>query len=612
MLPKSLTSRIYALAALGAAAVLLLAWLLLAATEEAKTGFAWVQHTQEVLRTAETMNADVNAAESGQRGYLLTHSPDYLSRFEQKVAGADRNARALAFLTADNVRQHARAERLMFLLHHRVALMRGPIALARAGRFDAAAALVSRGFGKVWMDRLSRVAGDLTGEEQRLLQLRLHESDRLSGWSSALIWFGLPALASFFAILVMMLVASIRRPLRAILAAMDAFGEGALGARAPPVTGTREFDRLACSYNDMADRLAAAMDRQRASDEQLQAANLTLIERGETLAIRSRSVELLAKMAHAMQAAQTDAELEAVLQEFLPRVLPDTPGALYVQDDPGAMLVKTVAWGAAAGFVDRFAPADCRGFLRSETGIGAGSMCRHSESGVRCRCEPILAGGESVGLLCLAGSIGTEEQFRLAILIENIALSLYNHRLRRTLHEQSIRDPLTKLFNRRYMEEALAMETARSARSRADLGIVMCDIDHFKRFNDQFGHEAGDVLLRAVGAQIRSHFRDGDIACRYGGEEFAIIAPGANAGHLTDRAEKLRADISALAVQHRGRPLGQVTMSFGIASWPAGDEAEAAAILRAADGALFEAKRKGRNRVIVAGRPPASAVAAAQ
>lgn len=173
------------------------------------------------------------------------------------------------------------------------------------------------------------------------------------------------------------------------------------------------------------------------------------------------------------------------------------------------------------------------------------------------------------------------------------------HERQARLREQSVRDPLTGLFNRRYLEEALDRELRHARLRNAPLGIIMLDIDSFKQFNDTHGHAAGDELLRKVGQLLRGQSRHTDIACRFGGEEFTLILPGAPLEALRRRAEELRQEARRLPIQFDGRTLSGVTLSLGVAVFPengqTGDE-----LLRAGDEALYAAKRAGRDRVVVA------------
>lgn len=167
------------------------------------------------------------------------------------------------------------------------------------------------------------------------------------------------------------------------------------------------------------------------------------------------------------------------------------------------------------------------------------------------------------------------------------------------LRELSIRDPLTGLFNRRYLEEVLALEMMRAARKQYPIGIIMADIDHFKRFNDTHGHAAGDAVLVQVGIFLRTHVRSSDVTCRYGGEEFILILPEASRAITQMRAEHMREDARHLDVQHEGQTLEAVTLSLGIAIFPDHGLTKDV-ILGAADTALYRAKRDGRDRVVVA------------
>ena len=167
------------------------------------------------------------------------------------------------------------------------------------------------------------------------------------------------------------------------------------------------------------------------------------------------------------------------------------------------------------------------------------------------------------------------------------------------LRELSVRDPLTGLFNRRYLEEVLALEMIRAVRKQYPIGIIMADIDHFKRFNDTHGHAAGDAVLVQVGNLLRTHVRSSDVTCRYGGEEFVLILPEASREITQMRAEQMRDDARHLHVQYEGQTLGALTLSLGVAVFPNNGSTEDV-ILKAADDALYCAKLDGRDRVVVA------------
>jgi len=167
------------------------------------------------------------------------------------------------------------------------------------------------------------------------------------------------------------------------------------------------------------------------------------------------------------------------------------------------------------------------------------------------------------------------------------------------LREQSVRDALTGLFNRRYLEETLGRELRRAERGATAVGVIMLDIDRFKRFNDSYGHAAGDAVLQAIGDFLNASVRAADIACRYGGEEFTLILLDASQQMVQGRAEQLREDVKSLHVQYGGRALEAVTLSLGVSFFP-GHGTSGPAVLRAADAALYRAKREGRDRVVVA------------
>ena len=167
------------------------------------------------------------------------------------------------------------------------------------------------------------------------------------------------------------------------------------------------------------------------------------------------------------------------------------------------------------------------------------------------------------------------------------------------LHDRAVRDALTGLYNRGYLEESLDREESRARRSSQSLGVMMIDIDHFKRCNDMFGHAAGDTVLRAVAQHMLSLARGEDILCRYGGEEFALVMAHASPATMLERAEKICLGVQNLGIESDGRRVGPITLSAGIAIFP--DHGESGqAVLQAADAALYRAKAAGRNCVVMA------------
>jgi diguanylate cyclase (GGDEF)-like protein len=237
------------------------------------------------------------------------------------------------------------------------------------------------------------------------------------------------------------------------------------------------------------------------------------------------------------------------------------------------------------------------------------AQCRHVESSERSYCcLPLRAHGEAIGVMHLQmierGELPEPVLALAAMFAEQVGLSVANIRLRQELRDQSIRDPLTGLYNRRYMEEMLERETLRAVRAEQRLGVLMLDLDHFKSFNDTYGHDAGDTVLREAGAFLLKSVRAEDIVCRFGGEEFIVILPVADLRVTQARAERIRSKLRELSILHLGKSLGMVTVSVGVAGLPQHGTSRKE-LIEAADAALYRAKREGRDRVVVAGAAPA-------
>lgn len=243
--------------------------------------------------------------------------------------------------------------------------------------------------------------------------------------------------------------------------------------------------------------------------------------------------------------------------------------------------------------------------------------CAHLESDARAGgslCLPLVAQGESLGMLSVSyvdsgdEALWSERNASAKRVAEQLSLALANVRLRESLREQSIRDTLTGLHNRRYLEESLNRELSRCLRDGQQLALFMIDVDHFKRYNDMHGHEAGDIVLRELGRELHESARASDIVCRYGGEEFTLVLPNTSEQEASAWSERLMRRIRAMDIRQGSRTLPAVTISMELAIFPQhGSVAEA--LLHSADLALYEAKRAGRDRLkivdIATGKSPA-------
>jgi diguanylate cyclase (GGDEF)-like protein/PAS domain S-box-containing protein len=343
------------------------------------------------------------------------------------------------------------------------------------------------------------------------------------------------------------------------------------------------------------------------AESALQETNRRLADWVSELEQRKREISLLSEMGDMLRACRSPEEAYGVIEPMASQLFPLEPGSVSVLT-PGTALVETVAqWGAPIGH-RLFSVDDCWALRRGRPHLVEQGrqrlVCKHlgEADGSTYICVPMMAQGELLGLLHMAisekgRSVETRQRFVMTV-AEHIALALANLKLRETLRSQSIRDPLTGLFNRRYMEESLEREIRRASRTGQQIGIIMLDIDHFKKFNDSYGHDAGDALMRIVGNTLQRSIDGEDIACRYGGEEFILIAPSTTLEGVARRAEAIRRSILELSFQHRGQRLEGVTISAGVSIFP--DHGRLGSdLVHTADKALYRAKGLGRNRVVL-------------
>ncbi len=313
----------------------------------------------------------------------------------------------------------------------------------------------------------------------------------------------------------------------------------------------------------------------------------------------------LAQMNEFIQACASLVEAEEVLADLLRPLFPDSHGAVYLVNNK-KLLKAIAAWGMANSY-SSFELKECWALRRGDShlvhsdtpGLYCGHIA-HNTNYSQTLCLPMIAKGETLGMLYLCfneyKTIERTTQELAETVAQNIAMSFANLRLQEKLRYQSLQDPLTGLFNRRYLEESLAKEINRAHRKQQFISVLMMDIDHFKRFNDIHGHSAGDLVLKKVAAFLLSQVRKYDVACRYGGEELIVIMPDAAIEDAIIRAEAIRTGIKNLNLEHEGKKLESISISIGVSCFP-DDSINADGLIRAADKALYQAKAQGRNRV---------------
>jgi diguanylate cyclase (GGDEF)-like protein/PAS domain S-box-containing protein len=330
---------------------------------------------------------------------------------------------------------------------------------------------------------------------------------------------------------------------------------------------------------------------------------------------RSNRATNLAKMAELLQSCSEVKDAFSVVAGMAPKVFPELRGALHLFNASRERLEVVAIWEDCTLPDKEFGPQDCwalrTGHMHVVLSGDHSAECAHAVHADHSYvCAPLLAHGEAIGILHFQniekGEVAQPVLLMVNMFAEQVGLSVANIRLREALRNQSIRDPLTGLYNRRYLEEMLERETRRAVRSEQGLGVLMLDLDHFKKFNDTYGHDAGDTVLRETAAFLLKSVRAEDIVCRFGGEEFLVILPQASLEVTQARAERIRSKLRELMVLHQGQPLGMVTASLGVAELPRHGTSPKE-LIEAADAALYRAKKEGRDRVVVADPMPQAA-----
>jgi diguanylate cyclase (GGDEF)-like protein len=511
----------------------------------------WVEHTYQVIDTIDVTAARFVDAQSSERGYVATCSKLLLLPYRADMPRVYSDIATLRALTADNPAQQKRLDRLHDALSAEFSRMSTAIADAAAGKTKLADHVVADRSDLINAQLIFTLTKQMEDEERQLLKRRVGSVDFFA--TSTLIACVTGILASVFILGFVFWL--IRRESWEREKAQGKLYE------------TNE--RLQCSLADLQLRDNAA-----------------------------RSIALLGEL---LQTCRNTGEALAIAARHLRQLIPNIRGAIGLFNNSRDTIEASQAIGDGEGYANEFAPDECWGLRRGRLHEGGGlePLCAHLPASTDpAFCLPMIAQGDTIGVLSASAPYGFSEieQQTIQTIAEQLSLALANLRLQETLRHQSLRDPLTGLFNRRYLEDALARDVARMRRRSEPLAVVMIDIDHFKRFNDTHGHQGGDALLAEFGLLLSRHARDEDIAVRYGGEEFALVMPGASLEIAADRAERLRDAVRRMHVRLSGKALGLVTFSAGVAAYPIHGNT-GVAVIGEADTALYRAKQKGRDRV---------------
>lgn len=512
-------------------------------------------HERDKLVLTELLLSALVDGETGQRGFVITGREDFLTSLYQGFAAGDELVKKLQNSLAGDDELRGELDALIPVMAEQRSYLVKVIELRRDKGMMAASELISVGKGKQLMDSLrARV-----GEMRRVIERRILLLDQYRQWQQQVV--------------VVVLV---------LIGVLDLLVIGAL---------FHFTFRL--------------LREGRVTRQNLQALSEQLSGGLQRLEIRNREISLLSRMAGALHSINSFDECYDIIGRFAGQLFPNNAGSLSLYHPSRDVLEDVAHWSDWPAGQELFEPHACWAIRRGQSHQvlepDKDLCCPHLKGTSLVRqgylCVPLTAQGEPLGVLTLSGA-KTPDLELAETFAEQVSLAVSNLSLRDSLRQQSLVDALTGLHNRRFLDETLRRELLRAGRKQAPVAVVLLDVDHFKRFNDSFGHEAGDLVLRHLASELKRSVRSSDLACRYGGEEFALVMPEISHEEAIERCEALRVAVGRLQVRYGGQPLGPINISLGLAWFPRDGE-RMDALLNAADLALYQAKRGGRNRLCI-------------
>ncbi len=515
----------------------------------------WVSHTYEVIGELEGVISDLKDIQSSQRGFAITGQDDYLTPYSIAISKLEKRLDLLEGLLSDNPAQQERLAALAKNARERAKIATDVIGIMREKGQPAAFAAIKAGHGKHVMDGIRVLLNEMiTYEKDLLIQRHVYVQN------AATITF-LLAVAGFIIGLGVLVLAFIL-------------------IKKENVKRSQAESSLKQAYQSL----------KRSGDDD----------------------KIISEMSDYLQTCRDLDEAYRIISATLPRIIPALSGAIWIYSNSRDMVECSLAWGEKSPDHTDFDPEKCwalrLGHPHEMTMDGTQPNCAHIEplGQNAAYCFPMQTQGETLGLISVRFDHEDMLDYYVKNLIERlgkqIALAIANLKLQDRLRNQSVRDPLTGLFNRRYLEETMDREFSRARRSKQSCSILILDIDHFKKYNDTRGHDAGDALLVKFAQLVRETTRKEDIACRYGGEEFVVVLPNTPLDMAEKVGQKICDATRKMKVASGKESFGSVTVSIGVAAFPSHAETPED-LITTADAALYSAKEGGRDQVRIAALP---------
>lgn len=510
-------------------------------------------------------------AETGMRGYIITDNTTFLEPYYAARARLDNQRYELSELVAGTPAAAETLSKLNKRIDSSLEQIQELISTNERGENKKATEMVRSGEGKTRMDLVRAAVTELIELEKQQLKIQ-------AAYESQVDTIALTALLLLTLFDVVMFVIAFRLLFKALRTARSAESE------------LNRLHNLSIKYS-------------------------------EQLAARNKIKDTQARLTDQLQSVLTPQEAYTVIERYCTYLFPHNPGTLFIRSYSKDYFQMMAQWGNSMYKDDGFEPMDCWAarsnhshiYMAQTENIACNHLTHSSPLPRAAVCIPISSSDEMIGTMTLYGQVN-EDGSTVAVdeetitlvgeVVSQIALAISNLRLRENLRKSSIVDVLTGLYNRRYLDETFQREIARSQRAKESIGIIMLDVDHFKNFNDTYGHEAGDHVLHEVGLTLKQACRASDLACRYGGEEFVLLLLNADLKSTMERTAMIREELKKKHLMYGGQSLPAVNVSMGVSMYPQhGSKPEE--LIRSADEALYKAKRDGRDRVEIAYAPPA-------